>query len=95
MYQTNLFRPHERPLMRAISRGFAGVAPRSVVPNLIEIFSALLNRATASATGAGATTAEVGAGAGGDGAIQWMKEILMAVSGFFFFSLVCLECERD
>ena len=80
MHQTNLFRAHGRPLMRAILRGFAGVAPRSVVPNLIEILSTLLSRATA--TGPGATTAGVGAGAGGDGAIQWMKEILMAVSGF-------------
>ena len=84
MHQTNLFRAHGRPLMRAILRGFAGVAPRSVVPNRMEILSTLLSRATATTT-----TAGVGAGAGGglggvaDGAIQWMKEILMAVSDFF------------
>ena len=81
MHQTNLFRAHGRPLMRAISRGFAGVAPRSAVPNLFEILSTLLSRATATTT---TTTAGVGAGAGADGAIQWMKEILMAVSDFRF-----------
>ena len=60
MHQTNLFRAHGRPLMRAILRGFAGVAPRSVVPNLFEILlSTLLSRASA--------TAGVGAGAGGCG----------------------------
>ena len=61
--------------MRAILFGFAGVAPRSVVPNLIEILSTLLSRATA-------TVGDVGLEGG---AVQWMKDVLMAVC---FFSSV-------
>ena len=61
--------------MRAILFGFAGVAPRSVVPNLIEILSTLLSRATA-------TVEDVGLEGG---AVQWMKDVLMAVCGFFGF----------
>jgi len=61
--------------MRAILFGFAGVAPRSVVPNLIEILSTLLSRATA-------TVGDVGLEGG---AVQWMKDVLMAVCDSFFF----------
>jgi hypothetical protein len=64
--------------MRAILFGFAGVAPRSVVPNLIEILSTLLSRATA-------TVGDVGLEGG---AVQWMKDVLMAVCVFFFFFFV-------
>lgn len=68
--------------MRAILFGFAGVAPRSVVPNLIEILSTLLSRATA-------TVGDVGLGGG---AVQWMKDVLMAVCFFFFrFWFLVLE----
>lgn len=35
---------HGRPLMRAILCGFAGTAPRSVTPNLIELLPTLLTR---------------------------------------------------
>ena len=69
--------------MRAILFGFAGVAPRSVVPNLIEILSTLLSRATA-------TVGEVGLEGG---AVQWMKDVLMAVCGFFGFWFWKLERE--
>jgi hypothetical protein len=75
VHQTALFRAHGRPLMRAILFGFAGVAPRSVVPNLIEILSTLLSRATA-------TVGDVGLEGG---AVQWMKDVLMAVCDLFFF----------
>jgi hypothetical protein len=57
--------------MRAILHGFAGVAPRSVVPNLIEMLSTLLSRATSN------DPALEG------GAVQWMKDILNAVSESF------------
>jgi hypothetical protein len=52
--------------MRAVLEGFAGVAPRSVVQNLIELLGTLLNRASG---------AEVGGGAQ-----QWMKDVLLSVS---------------
>jgi hypothetical protein len=35
---------HGRAIMRAVLCGFAGVAPRSTTPNLIELLSALLTR---------------------------------------------------
>ncbi|KZP33116.1 ARM repeat-containing protein [Athelia psychrophila] len=38
---------HGRPMMKAILCGFAGTAPRSVVPNLIELLSTLLLRCPA------------------------------------------------
>lgn len=38
---------HGRSMMRAILCGFAGTAPRSVVPNLIELLSTLLARCPA------------------------------------------------
>jgi len=38
---------HGRPLMRALLSGFAGTAPRSVAPNLIELLSTLLSRCPA------------------------------------------------
>jgi hypothetical protein len=65
--------------MRAILFGFAGVAPRSVVPNLIEILSALLSRATTTMSGGGGDPVL------GGGAVQWMKDVLMGVSFFFGF----------
>lgn len=52
--------------MHAVLAGFAGVAPRSVLPNLIEMLGTLLTRASSTE------------GAGG-GATQWMNEILMSV----------------
>jgi hypothetical protein len=54
--------------MRAILEGFAGVAPRSVVPNLIELLGTLLTRSS------GSEVALDG------GAPQWMKDILLLVS---------------
>jgi len=39
-----LLQTHGRSIMRAVLRGIAGVAPRSVCPNLIEILSTLLTR---------------------------------------------------
>ena len=53
-------------LMHAVLAGFAGVAPRSVLPNLIEILGTLLTRAS-------------DAGGTGGGATQWMNQILMSV----------------
>lgn len=74
--------------MRAILFGFAGVAPRSVVPNLIEILSALLSRTT--------TTTNGGADAVlGGGAVQWMKDVLLSVSCVFSLSFFSLECFKS
>jgi len=42
--QRALVQVHGRPLMRAILCGFAGTAPRSVTPNLIELLPTLLTR---------------------------------------------------
>lgn len=39
-----LLEGHWRHLMRAILSGFAGTAPRSVTPNLIELLSIMLPR---------------------------------------------------
>ncbi|KAF9471249.1 ARM repeat-containing protein [Pholiota conissans] len=64
VHKTALLQSHGRALMRAILQGFAGVAPRSVVPNLIEILGTLLSRATEAGPVGNAT--------------QWMKEILMS-----------------
>jgi hypothetical protein len=36
---------HGRAIMRALLVGFAGVAPKSAVPNLVELFSALVVKA--------------------------------------------------
>lgn len=60
--------------MRAILEGFAGVAPRSVVPNLIELLGTLLTRSS------GSEVALDG------GAPQWMNDILILVSlhGFLY-----------
>jgi hypothetical protein len=52
--------------MHAVLVGFAAVAPRSALPNLIEILGTLLTKAS-----------DIG-GSGG-GATQWMNEILMSV----------------
>lgn len=67
-HKTTLLMTHGRPIMRAVLEGFAGVAPRSVVPNLIELLGTLLSRAAGPEAGPG----------GGDP--QWMKEILLSVS---------------
>ncbi|KAF8995387.1 armadillo-type protein [Cyathus striatus] len=58
---------HGKTLMRSILQGFAAVAPRSVVPNLIELLGTLMTR--------GASTEYNG------GAAHWMREILFSVSG--------------
>lgn len=71
----NLLQTHGRAMMRAVLVGFAGVAPRSVVPNLIEILGMLLGKVVAGTTGPG----RAGGGAG-----QWMKEILYAVSLIYY-----------
>lgn len=65
-----LMQAHGRSIMKAVLEGFAGVAPRSVVPNLIEMLSTLLGRAGGGLTGGG--------GAGGAVATTWMREILFA-----------------
>ena len=57
--------------MRAVLQGFAGVAPRSAVPNLIEILGTLLSRATDAGPVGNAT--------------QWMKDILMSVCQSLFY----------
>lgn len=64
---------HGRSIMKAVLEGFAGVAPRSVVPNLIEMLGTLLSRASGPEGGPGG------------GAPLWMKEILMSVSKSFFW----------
>ncbi|KAF4611624.1 hypothetical protein D9613_003989 [Agrocybe pediades] len=61
-----LLNAHGPNLMRAVLQGFAGVAPRSVVPNLIEILGTLLSRASSYEPGL------VG------NAHQWMKDILLS-----------------
>jgi hypothetical protein len=43
--KATLIQAHGRSILRALLCGFAGVAPRSVVPNLIELLSTLMNRA--------------------------------------------------
>ncbi|KAF8632069.1 hypothetical protein AX15_002067 [Amanita polypyramis BW_CC] len=43
-YKRQLLQTHGRAIMRAVLEGFAGVAPRSAMPNLIEILGTLLNR---------------------------------------------------
>ena len=57
---------HGRALMRAVLQGFAGVAPRSAVPNLIEMLGTLINRSSG---------VDGGSGAAG----EWMREILFSV----------------
>lgn len=67
--------------MRAVLQGFAGVAPRSVVPNLIEVLGTLMSRA-----GTSVETNDSGT------AGEWMKEIIFSVSrntaGLFEHSLI-------
>ncbi|TEB20164.1 ARM repeat-containing protein [Coprinellus micaceus] len=60
-----LLSSHGRAITRAILQGFAGVAPRSVVPNLIEMLGALMNRSSGT-DGGPATVA------------KWMQEILFS-----------------
>ena len=58
--------------MHAVLVGFAAVAPRSALPNLIEILGTLLTKAS-----------DIG---GSGGATQWMNEILMSVRHHHLFS---------
>ncbi|KAF6748259.1 armadillo-type protein [Ephemerocybe angulata] len=60
-----LLASHGRSITRAILQGFAGVAPRSVVPNLIEMLGALMNRSSGT-DGGPATVA------------HWMQDILFS-----------------
>jgi len=60
---------HGRALMRAVLQGFAGVSPRSVAPNLIEVLSTLMSRA-------GTTVETNDSGT----ASEWMKEVIFSVS---------------
>jgi len=64
VHRTSILAAHGRPLMHAVLVGFAAVAPRSVLPNLIEILGTLLTKAN-----------DIG---GSGGATQWMNEILMS-----------------
>ncbi|PPQ95113.1 hypothetical protein CVT25_011656 [Psilocybe cyanescens] len=65
-HKTAFMAAHGRSIMKAVLEGFAGVAPRSVVPNLIEMLGTLLSRASGPEGGPGG------------GAPLWMKEILMS-----------------
>lgn len=56
--------------MHAVLAGFAAVAPRSALPNLIEILGTLLTKAN-----------DTG---GSGGATQWMTEILMSVRHHYY-----------
>lgn len=60
-----LMAKHGRALMRAVLQGFAGVAPRSAVPNLIEMLGTLINRSSG---------VDGGSGIAG----EWMREILFS-----------------
>ncbi|KAG6901557.1 hypothetical protein C0995_010614 [Termitomyces sp. Mi166 len=66
-----LIQHYGRRIMKAVLEGFASVAPRSVVPNLIEILGTLLSRAGGGLGGGG--------GAGGAVAASWIRGILFAV----------------
>ncbi|KNZ71941.1 Importin-13 [Termitomyces sp. J132] len=66
----HLIHLYGRRIMKAVLEGFASVAPRSVVPNLIEILGTLLSRAGGGLGGGG--------GAGGAVAASWIREILLA-----------------
>ncbi|KAG6814952.1 hypothetical protein H0H93_011532, partial [Arthromyces matolae] len=66
----HLIQLNGRRIMKAVLEGFAAVAPRSVVPNLIEILGTLLSRAGGGLGGGG--------GAGGAVAAIWIREILFA-----------------
>ena len=39
-----LVQMHGPPIMRALLAGFAGVAPKSAVPNLVELFSTIVSK---------------------------------------------------
>ncbi|KAF8064415.1 armadillo-type protein [Lyophyllum atratum] len=65
-----LLQVHGRRIMKAVLEGFASVAPRSVVPNLIEILGTLLGRGGGGIGGGG--------GAGGAIAAVGIREILFA-----------------
>ncbi|KAJ3573233.1 hypothetical protein NP233_g2568 [Leucocoprinus birnbaumii] len=58
---------HGRSLMHAVLQGFAGIAPRSVVPNLIEVLGTLMSRA-------GTTVETNDSGT----ASEWMKDIIFS-----------------
>ncbi|KAK6985163.1 hypothetical protein R3P38DRAFT_3291974 [Favolaschia claudopus] len=78
--QAHLIRTHGRAIMRAVLCGFAGAAPRSVTPNLLEILSALVTRweeATVAAA-EGDMRSENGGRASGRGARGWVSSILFA-----------------
>lgn len=62
-----LLQSHGRAIMRAILEGFAGVAPRSSMPNLIEMLGTLLLNRSGDVEGI-------------NSAGTWMAEILFAVS---------------
>ncbi|PFH48182.1 hypothetical protein AMATHDRAFT_66058 [Amanita thiersii Skay4041] len=63
-HKRRILQTHGRAIMRAVLEGFAGVAPRSAMPNLIEMLGTLLNR--------------TGDMEGVDGASTWMAEILFS-----------------
>ncbi|KAK7053926.1 armadillo-type protein [Favolaschia claudopus] len=78
--QAHLIRTHGRAIMRAVLCGFAGAAPRSVTPNLLEILSALVTRWEESTVAAaeGDMRSENGGRASGGGARGWVSTILFA-----------------
>ncbi|KAJ6541009.1 hypothetical protein DFH09DRAFT_1394943 [Mycena vulgaris] len=77
--QAHMIRVHGRPIMRAVLCGFAGAAPRSVTPNLLELLGALVGRwderAVAEAEGA-AQGARGGQAQGG--ARGWVAGVVFA-----------------
>ncbi|EAU87903.1 hypothetical protein CC1G_01550 [Coprinopsis cinerea okayama7 len=64
-HKNNLLMAHGRAITSAVLHGIAGVAPRSVVPNLIEMLGTLMNRSSGLEGG----PAIVG---------RWMQEILFS-----------------
>ena len=66
--------------MHAVLVGFAAVAPRSALPNLIEILGTLLTKAN-----------DTG---GSGGATHWMSEILMSVRHHYCSYHFCFVCNH-
>ncbi|KAJ6522588.1 hypothetical protein B0H19DRAFT_655372 [Mycena capillaripes] len=75
--QAHMIRTHGRAIMRAVLCGFAGAAPRSVAPNLLELLAALVSRwderAVAEAEGEMREGRQLGSGARG-----WVAEVVFA-----------------
>ncbi|KAF8156219.1 hypothetical protein K438DRAFT_2026380 [Mycena galopus ATCC 62051] len=80
--QAHMIRTHGRAIMRAVLCGFAGAAPRSVTPNLLELLAALVSRwddrAVAEAEGEMREAGQVGAGraAGREDKERFVKAVI-------------------